>query len=194
MFDLKGRLRSVLRRAGKGEEKVACVFGATSAASHQAVLHLRTGAPEVPIWLFTTVEPLAETQALCERVYRNESASALVAEAQSRCWSRWVAISVATWTGERGAWILKVAPLLIPHFRVLILNRDGGFFAATPANIFVHCMRAAGDQAKLWWANIREAIHEAYVRLRAWADSALVRVPAVSRCLKRLARATGLRG
>ena len=181
MLHLKGRLRSLLRRAGKGEKKVAGVFGVSAAAAHQAVLHLREGAPEVPIWLFTTVAPLPETEALCERVFRNGNTLSLVAEAQSQLWKCWVAINVGTWTGERGAWPLKLAPFLIPPFRVLILNRDGGFFAGTPSNIFIHCLRAGRDAIELAWGNAREAIHSALVRCRD-----------IYRGLCKLAAATGL--
>src|SRR5271165_2939478 len=163
MLNLKGRLRSLLRRAGKGEKKVAGVFSASADASHWAVLHLRAGAPQIPIWLFTTVEPHPETEALCERVFRNRKPLALAAQAQSELWKCWVAIGVATWTGDRGGWALKLAPFLIPPFRVLILNRDGGFFSGTPSNIFIHCVRAGRDAIELAWGNTREAIHSALV-------------------------------
>ena len=158
------------------------MFGVSAPASHLAVLHLREGAPEVPIWLFTTVEPLPETQALCERVFRDRNALALAAEAQGQLWRCWVAISVGTWTGERGAWALKLAPFLIPPFRVLIVNRDGGFFAATPSNIFVHCARTGRDAIELAWATTRGAIHTARVHCRD-----------VYHGLCKLAAATGLR-
>src|ERR1019366_2887944 len=186
MLHLKGRLRSQLqswlRRAGKGDKKVAAVFGASADASHRAVLHLREGAPEVPIWLFTTVQPLPETEALCERVFRNENALLLAAEAQSHLWKRWVAISVGTWTGERGACALKLAPFLIPPFRVLILNRDGGFFSGTPLNIFVHCVRAGRDAIQQFWGSTRDGL-----------DSMRVRCRDIYRGLCKLAAATGLR-
>jgi glycosyltransferase involved in cell wall biosynthesis len=193
MLHLKGRLRSLLRRTGKGEKKVAGVFGASAHASHRAVLHLREGAPDVPIWLFTTVEPLPETEALCERVFRNGNSLALAAEAQSQLWRCWVAISVGIWTGERGAWALKLAPFLIPPFRVLILNRDGGFFAATPSNIFVHSMRSGRDAIELAWAHTREAVHAAHVNTRDGLDSARVRCRDIYRGLCKLTAATGLR-
>jgi polysaccharide biosynthesis protein PslH len=189
MLHLKGRLRSLLRRAGKGDKKVAGVFGASATACHQAVLHLREGAPEVPIWLFTTAEPLPETAAFCERVFRHTNALALAAGAQAQLWRCWVAISVGAWTGERGAWPLKLAPFLVPPFRVLILNRDGGFFPGTPSNIFLHCMRASRDAVEQVWANTREVVHSA----RDGSDSALVRCRDVGRGLRKLAAATGLR-
>jgi glycosyltransferase involved in cell wall biosynthesis len=197
MLHWKGRLRSQLQSwlkvAGKGDKKVAGVFGASAADSHRAVVYLREGAPEVPIWLFTTVEPLPQTEALCERVFRNENTLSLAAEAQSHLWKCWVAISVGAWTGERGAWPLKLAPFLIPPFRVLILNRDGGFFSGTPSNIFIHCVRAARDAMELAWADTREAIHSAHVRTRDALDSARVRCRDIYRGLSKLAAATGLR-
>ena len=123
-------------------------------------MHLREGAPDLPVWLFTTVAPLPETEALCERVYRNQNGLALIAGAEWQVWQRWVAISVGTWTGS-GSGLLKMAPFLIPPFRVLILNRDGGFFSGTPSNVFLHGARAAKDSMQRAWDRIREAIHSA---------------------------------
>ncbi len=65
--------------SGKGEKKVASVFGVSAAASHEAVLHLRQGAPDVPVWLFTTVEPLPETEASLRTVYRHKWLALLAA-------------------------------------------------------------------------------------------------------------------
>jgi glycosyltransferase involved in cell wall biosynthesis len=182
MLNLKDLLRSFLKYAGKGEKKVATAFGVSAEASHQAVLHLREGAPEVPVWLFTTVAPFPETEVLCERIYRHTNALALVVGAQSHLWERWVALSVGTWTGEGGAWALKLAPFLMPPFRVLILNANGGFFAATPSNIFIHCARAVRDTADSAWGFLRGAIHTARVRVRHLFDG-----------LCKLSAATGLR-
>ena len=166
MVHLKGRLRLWLhfgfKCVGKDEKKVASVFGVSAAASHEAVLYLRQGAPDIPVWLFTTAKPLPETEALCERVYLNKRSLMLAAGSQRYLWQRTVAISVVTWTGS-GAWPLKLAPFLIPPFRVLILNRNGGFFSGTPANILVHCARASGDCAQAVRARMREAIHSARV-------------------------------
>ena len=92
---LRGRLQYWLSCTGKGEEKVASVFGVGAEASHEAVLHLRQGAPDVPVWLFTTETPFPETEALCERVFLNENVLALVAGAQKHLWQRWVAISAS---------------------------------------------------------------------------------------------------
>src|SRR5262245_43473876 len=61
-------LRAILRVAGKGEAKVAAVFGITSESCHRAVVHLRAGAPDVPVCLFALSQPSPETLALCKLV------------------------------------------------------------------------------------------------------------------------------
>jgi glycosyltransferase involved in cell wall biosynthesis len=192
MFDLKGRLRHCLMLAGKGDSKVASVFGVSAAASHEAVLHLREGAPGVPVWLFTTVTLRPETEALCERIYRNDSALALIADAQRHLWQRWVAISVGTWTGS-GTWALKLAPFLIPPFRVLILNRDGGFFSGTPSNVFVHWVRAAREAIHNARVHVAEALHTGRVRVQWAIHCARVRGADLFHGLSQLSAATGLR-
>jgi glycosyltransferase involved in cell wall biosynthesis len=181
MLQVRGLLRSsigfCLKLTGKGEEKVIGVFSVNADAAHLAVLHLRSGAPGVAIWLFTTADPLAETEALCERVFRGRSALALAVEGQIHLWRRSVAISAITWTGERGKWAMKLAPFFVPPFRVLILNADGGFFAGTPGNVFVHGRRALADDARLAWGRLREAHHSA----RDWAKLAAFRWRAQAR-------------
>jgi hypothetical protein len=99
---MKAPLRSLLRFTGKGEGKVAAVFGLDPASCHKSVLHLRAGAPEVPVWLFSTQAVPTETEALCERVHVNRGSLALLLEAQRRLWPHWVAIGVTTWAGQHG--------------------------------------------------------------------------------------------
>ncbi len=197
MLHLKGQLRGWLRYglkcAGKGEEKVASVFGTGAEASHEAVLHLRQGAPDVPIWLFTTVEPLLETELLCERIYRDPSALALLAGAERHLWGRWVAISVGTWTGESGAWALKLAPFLVPPFRVLILNGDGGFFSGTPSNIFVHGVSRVREATHNARVHAQEGMQAAGERVRWAVHPALIRGRDLRHGFSKLAAATGLR-
>ena len=188
MLDLKGRLRRCLKFAGKGETKIASVFGANAAAAHKAVLHVREGAPGVPVWLFTTVAPLPETEPLCERIYRNGSGLALAVAAERHLWPHSVAIGIATWTGSAAS-ALKIAPFLIPPFRVLILNREGDFFSGTPSNILVHCGRTGWDSMQLVWRRIRGGLHSARSAIR----DARVRGGDLFRGLLKLAAATGLR-
>ena len=178
--------------AGKGERRIASVFGVDAAAAHEAVLHLREGAPDVPVWLFTTVAPLPETEPLCERIYRNESALALIVDAERHLWQHSVAISVGTWTGS-GVWPLKIAPFLIPPFRVLILNRHSGFFSGTPSNVFIHCGRAAREAIHNASVQIAEALHTARGRVQWALYHARVRRGNVFHGLSKLSAATGLR-
>ena len=99
-----------------------------------AVRHLRRGAPDVPIWLFAVMAPDPDTASLCERVVIGDDGLALLVEAEKQLWSQWVALSVATWTGEHGRWALKLAPFLVPPFRTLFLNENGDFFSGTPGD------------------------------------------------------------
>ena len=158
---VKVGLRSFLKWAGKGDRKVAAVFGFTPTACHSVVLHLRKGAPEVPVWLFSTTPPLPETAALCEHVQVHRHSLVLLLQAETQLWRRWVAITVCTWTGEHGKWPLKLAPFLIPPFRALLLNGHGDFFPGTPAAVLLHCRRRLRDAAHPFWSHARDV-------LRSW--------------------------
>src|SRR5262249_52414413 len=143
--------RALLKALGKSDQKVAAVFGFTPAACHAAVVHLRNGAPDVPVWLFSTAPPLPETAELCERVELRRRSLALLLRAEFQLWPRWVALSVGMWTGQHGKWPLKLAPFLIPPFRILILNDNADFFAATPPVILRHCGRRLRDAVHPRW-------------------------------------------
>ena len=154
-------LRSILKLAGKGECKVAAVFGFSPAFCHLAVVHLRKGAPDVPVWLFATSQPAPETAALCERVLVRPNSLALTVNALRSLWPVWVALSVAPWTGGHGRWALKLAPFLIPPFRVLLLNTHGDFFSGTPAAILKHLGHRLYDAADSVWNQLRTWGHAA---------------------------------
>jgi glycosyltransferase involved in cell wall biosynthesis len=111
----------------------------------------------VPVWLFSQTPPAAATSVLCERVYVNPSSLGLLFEAQRRLWPYWVALGVATWTGERGRWAIKLTPFLIPPFRVLVLNRNGDFFGGTPVEIFRHAARRTRDALHSGWHRVGDA-------------------------------------
>jgi glycosyltransferase involved in cell wall biosynthesis len=175
------RLKSWLRVAygflGKGDRKIAAVFGFSPATCHGAALHLRQGAPGIPLWLFTTSAPLPETAALCERVAVRRNSVALFFQAQRELWRHSVAISAGAWTGSRGNPVLKLAPLLVPPFRAVLSNGNGDFLSATPANILRHCQRRVRDavcsaacslRRAAWrvWCRVRLAVCS--VRLAAW--------------------------
>jgi glycosyltransferase involved in cell wall biosynthesis len=142
---MTGILRSLLRAAGKSETKVAAVFAYDAASAHAAVLHLRRGAPDVPVWLFSQSTPLGETTSLCERLHIHRSSLALFFEAQRELWPYWVAIAVTAWTGGHGRWPLKLAPFLLPPFRALVLNQNGDFLPGTPRNVLRHSIRRVRD-------------------------------------------------
>ncbi|MBI1790698.1 MAG: glycosyltransferase family 4 protein [Acidobacteria bacterium] len=58
-----------------------------------------------------------------------------------------MALAVAVWTGESGAWPLKLAPFSIPPFRALFMNEHGDFFAGTPDAVARHAGRRLRDGA-----------------------------------------------
>jgi glycosyltransferase involved in cell wall biosynthesis len=138
---LKSGLRSLLRLAGKGDQKVAAVFGLSPDTCRAAVTHVRAGAPEIPVWLYSTEPPDAATETLCERVSVRHSTLGLFLLAEAQLWRRWVALGVTAWTGKHGAWPLKLAPFAIPPFRAVLLNEHGDFFAGSPAAIALHIRR-----------------------------------------------------
>ena len=131
-------LFALLRFLGKGERKVVAVFGFTPQACHSAVLHLRSGAPELPVLLFSQMQPLPETVALCQGVFIRRNPLALLFCAQRQLWPNHVALGVATWTGERGHGAVKSAPFLIPPFRVVVMNSQSDFFPGTFRNVLQH--------------------------------------------------------
>ncbi|HTS62500.1 MAG TPA: glycosyltransferase family 4 protein [Candidatus Acidoferrales bacterium] len=134
--------------------RVVAVFGHTPEVCARAVAHVRAGAPETPIWLFTTVPPLAQTEAICAKVCVNASAFALLRLAQRMLWPLRAALCVAPWTGDGAPLPLRLAPFLIPPFRALFLNAAHDFLPGTPARVMVHN-----------WRNLRDAVHSGWARL-----------------------------
>ncbi len=192
---MKGLLRSLLRTAGKGEGKVAAVFGLSAETCHSAVLHFRSGAPDVPIWLFSTVAPTAETASLCEQVHVKPGSLALLFEAQRLLWAHWVAIGVTTWTGGHGKWPVKLAPFLIPPFRALVLNENGDFFRGSPAGVVRHCGRRLRDLFHSGWHTVQDYGH-GYWRLvsyHIWRSGPVTRVKDEAAGALLLAATLGLR-
>jgi glycosyltransferase involved in cell wall biosynthesis len=135
------------------------VFGSDAGTIHRAVLHLRAGAPGVPIWIFATVAPPEETAALCDQVHVRRGGFGLLVEAERRTWPYWVALGVTSWNGKRGGWWLKLAPFLIPPFRALVQNDSGDFFAGTPGPVLRHIGRRLRDGVSSAWHRTRDLSH-----------------------------------
>ncbi len=147
---VKAVLKAGIRILGKGDRKVAAVFATDPSVCHSAVLHLIAGAPGIPIWLFTKAEPRQETAALCRRVIVKAGGFGLLLDAERKLWRHSVAISAGAWTGSRGDWLSKAAPLLVPPCRAVFVNENGDFLPGRPRNIIAHCtrrMRSALDSA-----------------------------------------------
>jgi glycosyltransferase involved in cell wall biosynthesis len=89
-------------------------------------------------------------------VYVNRDSTSLFIQAQILLWPYWVAIGVSTWTNEHGRWPLKLAPFFIPPFRVLVLNRWGGFFPGRPIPILLHLYRFWLASAISGWTRLKE--------------------------------------
>ena len=158
------------------------MFGCRPADCHAAALHLRRGAPGIPLWLFATSDPLAETAALCDRVVVRGNSVALFFQAQRELWRHSVAICAGAWTGTRGSRVMKLAPLLVPPFRGVFANGHGDFLSATPANVLRHCGRQLHDAAGSAVCSIRLAgwqvwcvVRLAGCRVRAVAATAPLR-------------------
>jgi len=141
-------------------------------------MHVRRGAPGIPIWLFTTVEPQAETRDLCEYVCVDASAARLLARAHRALWPRWVALSVGMWRRDGAPVASRLAPLTIPPFRTLFLNATDDFVPGTPRMIARHNLRALRDFAHGAWrrsTDIAEWLWEV-VTYHVWRSGPVVRM------------------
>ncbi|HXS95405.1 MAG TPA: glycosyltransferase family 4 protein [Candidatus Limnocylindrales bacterium] len=152
---MKRWIRSLLRVAGRGDKQVAAVFGFDSAGCHRAVGYLREQQPEVPIHLFATVKPDAETAALCERVVVRRHAATLIARAEVELWRRKLVLAVGCWTGGHGDWAMKAAPFLTPPFRALLLNGNGDFLPGRPATVARHAGRRLVETLVADWGTVK---------------------------------------
>lgn len=169
-----------MRLLGKGDARVALVFAKTADACHRSVTYVREGAPGVPVWVFSTEPPLPETAPLCERVVVHPRSLFLLLEAERSAWRRWVALSVAPWTGDHNSWPIKIAPFLIPPGRALLLNEHGDFFAGSPAAIAMHARRRWRDRWAMAWNATREGAHRARDWVRHARHTARLRAVALA--------------
>ncbi len=148
---LLGGIKRLLQLAGKRNEAVAVVFGVSPERCYQAVHYLKRAAPDIPVWLFSTAEPSAETVLSCELVVVDRHAFRLLVTAEKRLWRRWVVLGMATWAGEQRRWPMKIAPLLIPPFRALLMNEHQDVFRGTPRMVGLHLWRRGYDCVHSGW-------------------------------------------
>jgi glycosyltransferase involved in cell wall biosynthesis len=99
-------------------------------------------------------------------VYTSRNPFSLAVEAQANLWSQSVALTVATWDGQRGGSIVKLAPFFVPPFRTLLMNAHGDFFRGTPRTILRHVQRKLWDYAGLMFHAAQDAISAEQGRLR----------------------------
>jgi glycosyltransferase involved in cell wall biosynthesis len=154
--DARYQVRWALKLIGKGDRKVAAVFGSSAAACHQAVLHVSRGAPGLPIWLYSTADLPPATISLCERVQVGHGALRLLLRAHRDLWPHWVALGVTAWTGDHGRWPVKLAPFTFPPFRALILNECGDFFGGSPGTIAEHACRRTRETTVSAWHRLED--------------------------------------
>jgi glycosyltransferase involved in cell wall biosynthesis len=140
--------------ASASSARVIAVFSDLSDSSLRVIRHLQDGANGTPVWLFSTVAPVPELAALCDRVILRPNAAQLLIAAQQQLFPLRAALLVGDWTGD-GSSLLKLCPFLVPPFRALFLNRTGDFLQGTPANVFRHCHH-----------RLRESLHNDAVRSR----------------------------
>jgi glycosyltransferase involved in cell wall biosynthesis len=162
------RIGEYLKLAGKGGRKAAAVFCGDPAHIMPAVRHLRRGAPDVPVFLFTTGAPPEEASRLCERVFVDGDPMALAVRAQQELWPFRVALCVVGWTGRCGNWPLKLVPFLVPPFRVLVMNAAGDFFNATPATVGKHIQGLVQDCLHSGWNRLKDIHRGAWLWVFAW--------------------------
>jgi glycosyltransferase involved in cell wall biosynthesis len=159
---------------GAHRPKIIAVFGTTRAEVECAIRHARMNTENLPIWAWCAEE--SAPVAGCERF----TAGAGAFRHRKDLCQAWPALSIVAWTGKPGCTALKLLPLTVPPFRVVLFNEAEGFFAARPAPIARHLKWRLRDalaahfqtiadwprRAKLWTGS---RIHRAYLRLRSLA-------------------------
>jgi glycosyltransferase involved in cell wall biosynthesis len=173
LHQVKRGLKRLIRLSGKGDRKVVAVFGPDPASCQSLVQHVRQGSRGIPIWLFTTSAPTDETSALCERVLVERGSLALLLKAQRHLWAGWVALTAGAWNGGSGQWPLKLAPLVVPPFRGVILNRHGDFFPASVAAIARHVRHRLREALDSGWQ--RATGFWALATVHAWRSAPVTR-------------------
>jgi glycosyltransferase involved in cell wall biosynthesis len=144
----------VARLLGANRPKVIAVFGSTRADIECAVRHAQTADAELPVWAWCA--EYAEPVAGCDRFTAGTAARHFRRDLREA----WPALSIVAWTGRPSpngltACALKLMPVLVPPFRVILFNEAQGFFPARPSPIAAHLRRRLRDAAS-------ELIHDGF--------------------------------
>ncbi len=143
---LRSMVRSFLRLLGKFDHRVIVIFASSESAWRDAVQYVRDEAPDFPIWLIAAAPVDRETAALCDHIIELPNGPRLPLRAAKVVWRRWVVLNVLTLTREPGYAWLKVAPLLVPPWRLLVMNEHGDFLNAWPFGLLGHGLRRLRDR------------------------------------------------
>jgi hypothetical protein len=150
-------IRRILRRLGKGEQKIVAIFAGSNRAAERSIQHVRQ-ALDLPLWLFVAESPSPELTKQCEQVF---AGTFHWWQAQRLLWPYWTALAIGDWTGKRGSWLRKVAPFTVPPFRVLLLNESGDFFAGSHGAVFHHLWRRGQNFLRSAWVRCGELLQGA---------------------------------
>jgi glycosyltransferase involved in cell wall biosynthesis len=87
----------------------------------------------------------------------------------------WPALSIVAWTGRPKSIALKLLPLVVPPFRVVLFNEAEGFFAARPAPIARHLKWRLRDASVASFHSIAGSIASAVDWIGSWIHRARLR-------------------
>jgi glycosyltransferase involved in cell wall biosynthesis len=140
-------LRKLLPGA-KRDPKVVAVFSNRQADCDRLIRHVSRGLSntpfaDCPIYVYCTEQPY-ETRG-CTHVVVDPDPDHLYARAQEELSEVWVALSATSWNGVRYTTNLKLIPLTIPPFRVVICNENGDFFALRAFAVIRHLIYRYGS-------------------------------------------------
>jgi glycosyltransferase involved in cell wall biosynthesis len=122
-------MKAALKRLiGADRPRIIAVLGLTREDVEAGVAHALTAGETLPI-----------------RTWCAEEVSA--GRVRAELGAVWPALVLVSWTGRRGDWLFKLAPLTTPPFRVVIFNESRGFFAARPLPLARHLWRRVSDGA-----------------------------------------------
>ncbi len=135
-------MRSLLRRfLGARRPRMIAVVGICREDIEAGVEHAYTSSSGLPVWAWCAGD--AEPVSGCDRFVARATASRIRGDLRQV----WPALTIVSWTGQPGAWAVKLAPFTAPPFRIVIRNEAQGFFPARPGPLASHACRRLRDAA-----------------------------------------------